>query len=287
MLLGYGNVQVGTTLDYEPGSVIAVEACRRRRGWCTMGAVTIGGRLEVSDSPWPGAMTTGSWWRAASRGAARGVDHTVHAEVSAESGWIQTRPGGASLAPCGRYPCWGRPRHDLGCRVSRMECCAAMSLFAAEAHATECLMPLTIQRTWGVLFNQWSEEEQRDPAAQLFVGDARGSGRRGGGGSLWRCGSSRRSGPSRSGTARRSWARRARRHAGGSSSRRLENLDNATLCSICERGKVLEELLRFRERSSCGEDAHPQYRLLHHEASKVEGFSGTNLGLREVILIRR
>ncbi|AGC42275.1 hypothetical protein MYSTI_00926 [Myxococcus stipitatus DSM 14675] len=84
-LLCTGDVEVGgATLDYELGSVIAVGGSLTTARMCTMGAVTIGGRLEVSD--------TLLAWRNDHRlvvegGLRAGLlvawDHTLHAEVSA------------------------------------------------------------------------------------------------------------------------------------------------------------------------------------------------------------
>ncbi|WP_342378699.1 hypothetical protein NVS55_04820 [Myxococcus stipitatus] len=84
-LLCTGNVQVGgTTLDYEPGSVIAVGGSLTTTRLCTMGAVTIGGRLEVSDS----LLAWRNDYRLVVEGGLHAGllvawDHTVHAEVSA------------------------------------------------------------------------------------------------------------------------------------------------------------------------------------------------------------
>ncbi|WP_338870763.1 hypothetical protein [Myxococcus stipitatus] len=84
-LLCTGEVQVGgTTLDYEPGSVIAVGGSLTTARLCTMGAVTVGGRLEVSDTllAWRNdyRLVVEEGLRA---GLVVAWDHTIHAEVSA------------------------------------------------------------------------------------------------------------------------------------------------------------------------------------------------------------
>ncbi|WP_342378700.1 hypothetical protein NVS55_04825 [Myxococcus stipitatus] len=144
-------------------------------------------------------------------------------------------------------------------------------------------MPPTIQRTWGVLFNQWSEWSSKDPAAQLLLemladlGVAVEAGV-GGGDALEQ--------------AKRTFAKWNNRATVRHDERdamqvelvqALENLDNATLCSICERGKVLEERFPAGNVHLAGKMPIPNIAFIK-EASKVEGFSGTNLGLREVIL---
>ncbi|AGC42276.1 hypothetical protein MYSTI_00927 [Myxococcus stipitatus DSM 14675] len=144
-------------------------------------------------------------------------------------------------------------------------------------------MPPTIQRTWGVLFNQWSEWSNKDPAAQLLLemladlGDAVERGSRDGA-ALEQAKQTFSKWNSR-GTVKHDERDRMQAEL----VQALENLDNATLCSTCERGKALVEVFPAGNVYLAGKMPLPEIDFIK-AASGIESFQGTKLGLKDVLL---